>query len=116
MCSRLDSLRALTLLSCHLTLAASGDDFNLARLIFPSASAGAQALPLDDPNTDFVNAADSWTALPPDGGRGCAASTTGSTLAGTDLTPAPRPASLAGATAGRRHFLEPIPVGRRLDR
>ncbi len=47
-------LLALTLLSCHLTLAASGDDFCLWRLVCPASLAQADRLPLDDPNTDFT--------------------------------------------------------------
>jgi hypothetical protein len=48
----------LPLLACLLTVAASGDDFCLARLALPTLFAGADVLPLDDPNTD---------ALVPDG-------------------------------------------------
>jgi hypothetical protein len=50
---------SLVLLSCLLTVAASGDDFCLVRLAFPAPLAGTPALPLDDPNTDFVAATDS---------------------------------------------------------
>jgi hypothetical protein len=45
---------ALVLLACLLTFAASGDDFCFPRLICPATTAASGALPLDDPNTDFV--------------------------------------------------------------
>ena len=45
--------RMLTLLTCWLTVAASGDDFNFVRLIFPSLFSVGASLPLDDPNEDF---------------------------------------------------------------
>jgi hypothetical protein len=51
------SLRSWTLsaLACWLTLLASADDFNLARLALPpSTSDAGESLPLDDPNTDFT--------------------------------------------------------------
>jgi hypothetical protein len=44
----------LVLLSCLLTAAASGDDISLVRLILPSTLLGSESLPLDDPNTDFL--------------------------------------------------------------
>ena len=44
----------VSLLSCLLVLAASGDDICMVRVVFPSALAGSGPLPLDDPNTDFV--------------------------------------------------------------
>src|SRR5207248_1258122 len=47
-------LSALCLASCLLTLAASGDDFCLPTLAFASPSSVTGLLPLDDPNTDFV--------------------------------------------------------------
>lgn len=43
---------AACLLVCGLTLAASGDDGCLLHLLAPSSS--TNALPLDDPNTDFT--------------------------------------------------------------
>jgi hypothetical protein len=49
----------LVLLCCLLTGAASGDDFCLPRLAFPSLSLGGERLPLDDPNEDFLEATDS---------------------------------------------------------
>jgi hypothetical protein len=55
-------LYGLSLLSCLLTLAASGDDFCLLRLIFPATLAQAEPLPLDDPNADFLASTDSWAA------------------------------------------------------
>jgi hypothetical protein len=45
--------RLLSLLTCGLVIAASGDDFNFARLVVPSMFAGGASLPLDDPNADF---------------------------------------------------------------
>jgi hypothetical protein len=62
-------LRALPLLCCLLTAGASGDDFCLPRLIFGTAQSGPVRLPLDDPNSDFLDAA-SGPAAPSDG---CAA-------------------------------------------
>jgi hypothetical protein len=46
----------MSLCSCWLTLAASGDDFNFMRVALPSAFAGTPAgtIPLDDENTDFT--------------------------------------------------------------
>jgi len=52
--SRKVLLYGLTLLSCPLALAASGDDFCLWRLICPALLAQAGSLPLGDPNTDFL--------------------------------------------------------------
>ncbi len=49
--------RSLCLLCCLLTAAASGDDFCLVRLIVGQPRAAA-VLPLDDPNTDFLQAGD----------------------------------------------------------
>jgi hypothetical protein len=49
----------LVLLTFLLTAAASGDDFCLPRLAFPSLSLGGEGLPLDDPNSDFLEATDS---------------------------------------------------------
>jgi hypothetical protein len=41
-----------------LVLLASGDDFNLARVVFPLPGPLSEAtLPLDDPNTDFTETA-----------------------------------------------------------
>jgi len=52
-------LCALSLLSCLLTLGASGDDFCLLRLAASLPVATSEPLPLDDPNTDFLASADS---------------------------------------------------------
>jgi hypothetical protein len=51
---------------CLLTIIGSGDDFNLMRVAFPAALAGAptSGLPLDDPNTDFVRSDEAWRQLP----------------------------------------------------
>jgi hypothetical protein len=58
MTARASAERALALLGCLLVAAASGDDFCLPRLLFPSTLPAAEVLPLDDPNTDFVEARD----------------------------------------------------------
>ena len=52
--ARAEFVRAL--FSCLLVVAASGDDFCLPRLLFPFTLPAAERLPLDDPNTDFVEA------------------------------------------------------------
>jgi hypothetical protein len=52
------ALCALSLLSCALTLGASGDDFSFVRLALPAADAVADSLPEDDPNSDFAASAD----------------------------------------------------------
>jgi hypothetical protein len=49
----------LVLLGLLLTAAASGDDFCLPRLVFPSFALVGEGLPLDDPNEDFLEATDS---------------------------------------------------------
>jgi hypothetical protein len=51
-------LCALSILSCLLTLAASGDDFCVIRLVFLGPPAAEELLPNDDPNTDFVESED----------------------------------------------------------
>jgi hypothetical protein len=49
---------ALPAFVCFLALLAGGDDFNLARVLLPLPGPASQAtLPLDDPNTDFTEAA-----------------------------------------------------------
>src|SRR5215472_14087636 len=47
---------SLALVAGYLALAASGDDFNFLRVALPALAATSPAggLPLDDPNTDFV--------------------------------------------------------------
>jgi hypothetical protein len=46
--------------ACWLTLLASADDFNLARLALPSCTVGSEGLlPLDDPNSDFTESSES---------------------------------------------------------
>jgi hypothetical protein len=54
-----------------LVLVASGDDFNLMRMAFPSTFTAAPSggLPLDDPNTDFVQSEET-RQQPPDGPQG----------------------------------------------
>ncbi len=48
----------LPLVACVLICVASGDDFCLPRLLLPATPAAESELPLDDPNTDFVEAND----------------------------------------------------------
>jgi hypothetical protein len=55
--------RALTLVACALTLAASGDDFNVVRVAFPAALPASE-FPDDDPNTDFVRVTDCHSDRP----------------------------------------------------
>lgn len=61
----------LAVLSCLLTLAASGDDFCLPRLVITFVPGPSGPLPLDDPNSDFVETTDSSLAaeLSREGGR-----------------------------------------------
>jgi hypothetical protein len=62
MSSRANRMARVCLLSCLLTLLASGDDFCVPRLLlWPTPTAPAE-LPLDDPNTDFVEVGDPWAA------------------------------------------------------
>jgi len=49
----------LTSFACWLVLLASGDDFNFARAVLPSIPTSEDLLPLDDPNTDFTESAQS---------------------------------------------------------
>ena len=49
----------LAAFACWLVILASGDDFNFARAVFPSTPAPEDLLPLDDPNTDFTQSAQS---------------------------------------------------------
>jgi hypothetical protein len=49
----------LTAFTCWLVLLASGDDFNFARMVLPSTPTSEDLLPLDDPNTDFTESAQS---------------------------------------------------------
>jgi hypothetical protein len=49
----------LIVLACLLTGAASADDFCLLRYVLPSHFVSHEELPLDDPNSDFVEATDS---------------------------------------------------------
>ena len=69
--------------ACLLALLAGGDDFNLARVVLPLPAPAPEApLPLDDPNTDFTEA-----ARP-------------SPLAAADAGPPARPAAPALASPG----------------
>src|SRR6516165_10058563 len=49
----------LTAFACWLVLLASGDDFNFARMVLLSTPTSEDVLPLDDPNTDFTESAES---------------------------------------------------------
>jgi hypothetical protein len=49
----------LTAFACWLVLLASGDDFNFARIVLLSTPTSEDLLPLDDPNTDFTESAQS---------------------------------------------------------
>jgi len=49
----------LAAFACWLVILASGDDFNFARAMLPSTPASEDLLPLDDPNTDFTEPAQS---------------------------------------------------------
>jgi hypothetical protein len=52
---RLRSTCWLALIGCILTLAASGDDLCFLRVAVPSLANARVPLPLDDPNSDFVD-------------------------------------------------------------
>jgi hypothetical protein len=62
------ALCLFSLLSCALTLGASGDDFSFLRLALLPAADLSGPLPLDDPNTDFLASGHSGA-----GQRTCAA-------------------------------------------
>jgi hypothetical protein len=67
-----------SLLTCLLTVAASGDDYCFVRLLFLPTQPLAEPLPLDDPNTDFVESGGPGGAQRSERqARGC---TTGATL------------------------------------
>jgi hypothetical protein len=51
-----------------LTAGASGDDFSLVRLVISPLALSGEELPLDDPNSDFVEAKD--PVLPRQNGNG----------------------------------------------
>ena len=67
--SRPPSPLVLKAFACLLAFLAGGDDFNLARAVLPALfpPAPSDALPLDDPNTDGVEAAQA--EVPLDAGR-----------------------------------------------
>jgi hypothetical protein len=54
MFTRLRSAFWLAMVGCLLTVAASGDDFCLVRVALPTFASASIPLPLDDPNSDFV--------------------------------------------------------------
>ena len=99
--ARSDVWRVVILLSCHLTLVASGDDFCLLRVIFPSLFATVRALPLDDPKTDFLEAAGPLAAPGSGEGSWC------------DTGPAywPCPAGDAPLATGQPPCLAAFPTG-----
>ena len=68
MCSRPSHF----LFACVLTIIASGDDFNLVRVLVSGAApvSPTDGLPLDDPNTDFTQSSE--TRAPGNRGRDCA--------------------------------------------
>ena len=104
MISRATTGRLTALLGCLLVAAASGDDFCLPRLLFPFTPTGAEVLPLDDPNTDFVEAHDSAPSLRVE--RSCRRAPVGCRPLAPDPLPAGGlPATLALATARRAQRL-----------
>jgi hypothetical protein len=86
----------LSAFACWLTMLASADDFNLARLAHPPSTADdGESLPLDDPNTDFTES--SQSPGPPTSSqdrRGCTSSGgpswTGAPLTSPFVAPAHR--------------------------
>jgi hypothetical protein len=58
----------ITLFACMLTLAASGDDFCFVRLVFIPETLDTAELPLDDPNSDFLQSNGGSHLQPPNGG------------------------------------------------
>ena len=106
-CASAEFVRAL--FGCLLVVAASGDDFCLPRLLFPSTLPAAETLPLDDPNTDFVQAegpaalcrAEGYRPAGPEGL--CPAADSSSPAAGR------LPAVCASAAARRAPLPEPSP-------
>jgi hypothetical protein len=99
----------LALLSCLLVVAASGDDFCLPRLLFPAALPSATGLPLDDPNTDFVEARGPAASPRVDGPR--LGGPEGFCPAASSATPAAgcRPGAVAFAHPRRAPLREPNP-------
>jgi hypothetical protein len=77
----------LSALACWLTLLASADDFNLARLALPPSAADAgESLPLDDPNSDFTQPSQSREPKATPRDRCGCTSSAGPRLAGAALT------------------------------
>jgi hypothetical protein len=74
---------ALSALACWLTLLASADDFNLARVLLPPSTSDSEGiLPLDDPNTDFTEASESPVPTTTYRGRGALTSSVNQSLVG----------------------------------
>jgi len=84
----------LSAFACWLTLLASADDFNLARVVLPSPTSDSEGLlPLDDPNTDFTESSESPVPTTTYRGRGALTSSVGQRLMGADLaSPSAAPA------------------------
>jgi hypothetical protein len=76
----------LSAFACWLTLLASGDDFNLARVMLPSILDSEGRLPLDDPNTDFTKSSKSRLPTTTHGDRGGCTSSAGQSWTGAAFT------------------------------
>jgi hypothetical protein len=104
--------RVLALLTCLLAVAGSGDDFSLLRLVAPCNLAEAEDLPLDDPNTDFVQVTDSWAAQKSVKRSGGAGGQRGSGPAAASATPGIGPAfpgiSVPGGRQPRTDLRTPL--------
>jgi hypothetical protein len=102
MSPRLRPVGVWCLLACVLIAAASGDDFNLLRLVLTPSLIGSASLPLDDPNTDFIRSTDSRHRAQSreyaDEGTAPAGSWPGAVHAPL------RPSPLAAAAAGNSYF------------
>jgi hypothetical protein len=77
----------LSAFACWLILLASGDDFNLARvLLLPTTLDSEGRLPLDDPNTDFTKSSKSRVPTTTHRDRGMCTSSVGQSWAIATLT------------------------------
>jgi len=85
----------LTAFACWLVLLASGDDFNFARAVLPSIPMSEDLLPLDDPNSDFTESAQSTGPTPTYRDRCACPSSVGRSSAG-----AASPSRFAAAAPG----------------
>ena len=78
---------ALSSFVCWLILLASGDDFNLARvMLLPTALDSEGRLPLDDPNTDFTQSSKSRVPTTTHQDKGGCTSSAGQSWTGAALT------------------------------